>query len=44
MKENKEGRKKFNKYRNLGHNHKIESVGNQLRKMMPWIEKNKIIR
>ncbi len=44
MKENKEGRKKFNRYRKLGQNHKIESFGNQLRKMMPWIEKNKIIR
>ena len=44
MKENKEGRKKFNRYRKLGQNHKIESVGNQLRKMMPWIEKNKIVR
>ena len=44
MKENKKGRKKFNKYRILGKNHKIESVGNKLRKMMPWIEKNKIVR
>ena len=44
MKENKEGGKKFNRYRKLGQNHKIESVGNQLRKMMPWIQKNKIIR
>ena len=44
IKENKKGRKKFNKYRKLGQNHKIESVGNSLRKMMPWIEKNKIIR
>ena len=39
-----EGGKKFNRYRKLGQNHKIESVGNQLRKMMPWIEKNKIVR
>jgi len=44
MKENKEGGKKFNRYRKLGQNHKIESVGNQLRKMMPWIEKNKIVK
>ena len=44
MKENKEGRKKFKKYRKLGQNHKIESIGNKLRKMMPWIGKNKIVR
>ena len=44
MKENKEGGKKFNRYRKLGQNHKIEAVGNQLRKMMPWIEKNKIVK
>ena len=43
MKENKKGRKKFNKYRKLGQNHKIEAVGKNLRKMMPWIEKNKIV-
>lgn len=44
MNENKKGRKKFNKYRKLGQNHKIEAVGNHLRKMMPWIQKNKIVR
>ena len=44
MKENKEGRKKFKKYRKLGQNHEIESIGNKLRKMMPWIGKNKIVR
>ena len=44
MKENKKGRKKFNKFRNLGQNHEIESVGIKLRKMMPWIAKNKIVR
>jgi len=43
MKENKKGRKKFNKYRKLGKNHKIEQIGSKLRKMMPWIEKNKIV-
>ena len=44
IKENKKGRKKFNKFRNLGQNHEIESVGIKLRKMMPWIAKNKIVR
>ena len=43
IRENKQGRKKFNKYRKLGQNHKIESVGKKLRKMMPWIAKNKIV-
>ncbi len=44
IKENKTGRKKFNKFRKEGQNHKIEAVGKKLRKMMPWIEKNKIVR
>ena len=43
IRENQQGRKKFNKYRKLGQNHKIESVGKKLRKMMPWIAKNKIV-
>ena len=44
IKENTKGRKKFNKYRKLGQNHKIEVTGSKLRKMMPWIAKNKIVR
>ena len=44
IKENTKGRKKFNKYRKLGQNHQIEVTGRKLRKMMPWIAKNKIIR
>jgi ketol-acid reductoisomerase len=44
IKENTKGRKKFNKYRKLGQNHKIEVTGRKLRKMMPWIAKNKIVR
>jgi len=44
IKENTKGRKKFNKYRKLGQNHQIEVTGRKLRKMMPWIAKNKIVR
>ena len=44
MKENKKGKKRFNRYRKDGQGHKIEAVGNKLRKMMPWIEKNKIVK
>ena len=44
MKENKKGGKKFKQYRKLGQKHQIELVGNKLRKMMPWIGKNKIVR
>ena len=42
--ESRKGGKNFNKLRKVGRNHKIEKVGAQLRKMMPWIEKNKIVK
>lgn len=39
MKENKNGRPKFNKYRQDGDNHQIEKVGHELRGMMTWMKK-----
>ncbi len=38
IEENKTGRKKFLAARKKAEQHKIEKVGAQLRKMMPWIE------
>ncbi len=35
--ENKKGRPKYNKLSKKGKNHKIEKVGEKLRKMMPWM-------
>ncbi len=39
----KSGNKNFNKLREEGKKHKIEEVGDNLRKMMPWIAKNKLV-
>ena len=41
MKENKDGRPFFNKCREEIKNDKIEIVGEELRKMMPWLKKQK---
>jgi len=38
MDENKNGRKKYNEFRDRDDSHLIEKVGDELRKMMPWIE------
>ena len=39
MKENKEGRPRFNKFRQDSENHAIEVVGQKLRGMMSWMKK-----
>jgi len=39
MRENKRGRQNFNAYREASENHPAEKVGEDLRKMMPWMEK-----
>ncbi len=39
IRENKEGRPNFNKYREEEGKHKIEEVGRALREMMPWMKK-----
>lgn len=43
MAENKAGKVNFEALRAKGRNHPIEAVGNNLRKMMPWIAKNKLV-
>ncbi len=43
MDENKSGKIQFNQLRQKGNQHKIEEVGANLRKMMPWIAKNKLV-
>ncbi len=43
MAENKAGKVNFEALRTKGRNHPIEAVGNNLRKMMPWIAKNKLV-
>lgn len=43
MDENKSGNQNFNKLREDGKNHPIEAVGDSLRKMMPWINKGKLV-
>lgn len=43
MKENKTGKVNFNKLRAQGRQHPIEAVGENLRAMMPWIAKNKLV-
>jgi len=42
--ETKSGNKKFNQMRKDGKEHQIEKVGENLRKMMPWITKNKLVK
>ena len=39
MKENKNGRPNFNKYREDAKNHPVEAVGKGLRAMMPWMKR-----
>lgn len=39
IKENESGRQNFNRLLQEGDNHPIEKVGQQLRKMMPWMRK-----
>ena len=39
MRENKQGRPNFNKFREEGDKHQIEKVGRELRDMMPWMKK-----
>jgi ketol-acid reductoisomerase len=43
MAECKSGNKKFNQIREAAKAHQIEKVGNDLREMMPWIAKNKLV-
>jgi ketol-acid reductoisomerase len=43
MAENKAGKANFEALRAKGRNHPIEAVGNNLRAMMPWIAKNKLV-
>ena len=43
MTEYKSGNKNFDKMRNEGKAHPIEATGEKLRKMMPWIAKNKLV-
>jgi ketol-acid reductoisomerase len=40
IKENENGRPKFNQLLRQGDEHKIEQVGKQLREMMPWMKKD----
>ena len=41
--EYKSGNSNFDKMRNDGEKHPIESVGQKLRSMMPWISANKLV-
>jgi ketol-acid reductoisomerase len=41
--ENKNGRKKFLGMREAGAKHQLETVGEKLRSMMPWIAKNRLV-
>ena len=43
MNEAATGLKKFKQLREAGQKHPIESVGGQLRSMMPWMKKNRVI-
>ena len=43
MKECKSGKKNFLQMRKKLANHPIEKVGKNLRAMMPWISKNKLV-
>ncbi len=43
MAENKNGKVNFEKLRQKGRQHKIEEVGENLRSLMPWISKNKLV-
>ena len=39
IRENKQGRPNFNKYRSDSENHPVEAIGEKLRGMMPWMKK-----
>jgi ketol-acid reductoisomerase len=41
--ENKKGRKEFLRMREAGAKHQLETVGEKLRSMMPWIAKNRLV-
>ena len=41
--ENKSGRKEFLRMREAGAKHQLETVGEKLRSMMPWIAKNRLV-
>jgi ketol-acid reductoisomerase len=41
--ENKSGRKEFLRMREAGARHQLETVGEKLRSMMPWIAKNRLV-
>ncbi|MBT4922018.1 MAG: ketol-acid reductoisomerase [Rickettsiales bacterium] len=43
MKDAKQGFSNMNKMRDSARTHRIEAVGENLRKMMPWITKNKLV-
>ncbi len=43
MAENKSGKKNFDALRAKGRTHPIEATGENLRSMMPWIAKNKLV-
>jgi len=43
MNEAATGLKNFKKLREAGQNHPIEKVGAELRSMMPWMKKNRVI-
>ena len=43
MKEAASGLTRFNQLREAGKKHPIETVGTQLRSMMPWMKKNRVI-
>jgi ketol-acid reductoisomerase len=43
MNEAASGGKRFKELREAGQKHPIETVGAQLRSMMPWMKKNRVI-
>ncbi len=43
MAENRSGRKEFLRMREAGAKHQLETVGEKLRSMMPWIAKNRLV-
>ncbi len=43
MEENRSGRKNFLKMREEASKHQLEQVGEKLRSMMPWIQKNRLV-
>ncbi len=43
MKENKNGRRRFNQLEAEAREHPIERVGARLREMMPWLRANRLV-